>query len=233
VTAARRWSRLLLGAALVVKGLTWVGLVPSHAAILVLLGALVATGVAARASLLAASAFIWATMASGLYESHHFTLLGLLTLYQALSTRGPETPRPAELVMMAQVGAVYLWGGIWKINREFLSGAVVELEWSLSWLFGPAHAPAWIAVAASVLTVVAEVGCALALWWRRIPIRAVVATLAVLHAGMVLTVGPSWPITLELVAFALACGSTYPFFLAVRASAEPTAARPVGAASAP
>lgn len=231
---ARRCSTVLLGLALVAKGSMWLGLVPTHALVLVVLGGVVVSGRAPRPALLAASAFIWATMAAGLYESHHFTLLGLLTLQAAWATSGPdESLRPAELVMMAQVTAVYLWAGVWKINAEFLSGSVVELEWSLSWLLGPSDPAGWMATAASVATIVIEVGCAIALWIRRIPIRAVIAILATVHGGMVLTVGPSWRITLELVAFALACASVYPLFVVARVGTTRPAGRTVAVISAP
>lgn len=231
---ARRRSTVLLGLALVAKGSMWLGLVPTHASVLVVLGGVVVSGRATRPALVAASAFIWATMAAGLYESHHFTLLGLLTLQAAWATSGPEESlRPAELVMMAQVTAVYFWAGIWKVNAEFLSGSVVELEWSLSWLLGPSAPAGWMAIAASMATILTEVGCAIALWIRRVPIGAVIAILAVVHAGMILTVGPSWRITLELVAFALACASTYPLFVAAREATARPAGRSLAVASAP
>lgn len=69
-----------------------------------------------------------------------------------------------------------------------------------------------LAIGLAALTVILEVLVAVLFWFRSY-VRAAAVIGLVLHAGMIVSVGPTAIVKAELVVFALLCGSTYPLFL--------------------
>ncbi|MBK5222380.1 MAG: hypothetical protein JJE52_05815 [Acidimicrobiia bacterium] len=213
----RRAVDVLLGAALVAKSLSWVDEVPTIGWSLLIVGLVAIAGRTARLAFAVASLLIWTALTTGGYESHHFTLLGLLTAYAAMPGRSDHPGlHVTELLAMVQVSTVYAWAAIWKLNPDFLTGSVVWIEWSTSWLLGPPSVPQWVVIAAAAVTILGELVLAGALWARRLPAMWVLGLAALLHGGMILSIGSDLDTTVELVSFALACGSTFPLFFSLR-----------------
>lgn len=212
---ARVWHRQLLAAALVVKGLSWPAAPPPIAAVLIACGLVALSGHHHRTAFAVASGTIWLTIATDSYVSNRFILLGLLTAYAVIMS-----PRPGarwglgELLTMVQISAMYFWAAIWKLNAEFLSGAVVMHDWDGSWLMGPTDVPQWAAIVVAAATILGGLALAGLVWVRRLVVPWALGLAIVLHVGMILTVGRASHTTGELIAFALACLSSYPLFMA-------------------
>lgn len=221
-TRARDLHRLLLASALVVKGLSWPAAPPEVALALVITAVVALHGRWARPAFGLAAVIVWAAFVTGSHRSNHFALMGLLSTIAVLMGN-PTRARGDDLgvlLTMVQVSTVYAFAGVWKLNPEFLSGAVLNYEWHRSWLLGPASAPRWVLVGAAIVTIVGEL-VLIALLWRRSLVRAGVALGTVLHIGMILTIGGARHTTGELIAFALLCASSYPFFIARSAAPPP------------
>lgn len=209
--------RVLLGAALVVKGVSWPHAPTPVALVLVVAGLVAIHGRWARPAFAAAAVLVWLVFASGSYRANHFALMAVLTTFAAAIAPSDRSRRPidelAVLLTMVQVATVYLYAAVWKVDPEFLSGAVLRYEWGRSWLAGPGGAPEWLAVGAAVATITGEVAVAGLLWARR-TVRWGIGLGVVLHVGMILSIGAAPHTTGELICFALLCGSSYPLFLA-------------------
>jgi hypothetical protein len=132
------------------------------------------------------------------------TRLSLAALHRRRSGAGtPDTvPWWPQLLMLTQVGVVYLFTALSKMNPVFLSGEPLE-GWT--WFSGPA----WLFRALALGTVAAELFLVAGLWVPRVRVLAVLAGVG-LHAGIV--VGLS-DLNVVLLAFALMTTSTYPLFL--------------------
>ncbi|QGG95460.1 hypothetical protein [Actinomarinicola tropica] len=215
---ARRRSSQLLGAAVALKGIAWVGSHPASAACFILLGLIIAVRRHVRAAAAMASALAWIITIEGQDASHHLALMALLTGYLALAgdPGDADVLQPTEILHMVQISSVYLYGALWKLNPEFLSGSVVGVEWELSWLFGPSGAPPALTAAAAIATIVAELFIALTLWLARLPLVVTGAAMLAIHGGMVLTIGMDPATTLELLAFGAMTASALPFFATLR-----------------
>lgn len=149
-----------------------------------------------------------------MYSSHRM-LITLLCCYLALSGAGAAWSMDSrfrggrcltvqywpQLLMMAQVSALYLFAGLSKINPIFLAGHVLRshIWWPL---------PTWTFPVLAIMTVVVELALAIGLWLPRLRVPAVVLGLG-LHASIVLMLREP----LVLVAFAFACMAVYPMFL--------------------
>lgn len=149
-----------------------------------------------------------------MYSSHRM-LIALLCCYLALSGAGaawstdsrfrgrrrPTVQYWPQLLMMAQVSALYLFAGLSKINPVFLEGRVLssQIWWPL---------PTWVFPALAVMTVMVELTLAIGLWLPRLRVPVVALGLG-LHASIVFMLREP----LVLVAFALACVTVYPMFL--------------------
>lgn len=211
MTSPLRWSQLLLGAALVLKGLTWPTMPWTVELALVVTGILAILGVRPPATLLAGAGVLWIVILGGHYWANHVYLLALMTTLCGVASAGPIAASIGRPLMAIQVSAVYLWAGLWKLNATFLTGTVVLFEWRNSHLVGGFDLPETVAIAAAVTAVAVELVIAGLLWVRRAVVAAVVMG-ACLHLGMIVSIGGGWVQTAELVVFALACGSAYPVF---------------------
>jgi hypothetical protein len=224
MTSPLRWSQVLLGTALVLKGLTWPPMPWTVELALVAAGTLAILRVRTDAALLAGGAVLWIVVLGDHYWANHVYLLAVMTTLCGVASAGPVAASIGKPLMAIQVSAVYLWAGLWKLNATFLTGTVVLFEWRNSHLVGGFDLPEGLAIAAGVSAVAAELVIAGLLWVRRAVLVAIVMG-ACLHLGMVVSIGGGWVQTAELVVFALACGSAYPVF-AERAglvsSAEPS-----------
>lgn len=211
----RSWTiaRTLLGAGIVLKSLTWPAAPIDVAAVLLVGGLLALTPRWSRVGFATVAAVGLTVLATDSYYANHFVLLTILSLLAAC-VPGRKIGRalhPAQILMMVQVSAVYFWAGAWKINAEFLSGSVLLFEWDQAWIRA-LPASEGLAIGLAALTVILEVLVAVLFWFRSY-VRAAAVIGLVLHAGMIVSVGPTAIVKAELVVFALLCGSTYPLFL--------------------
>jgi predicted DCC family thiol-disulfide oxidoreductase YuxK len=163
-----------------------------------------------------------------LYSNHLYLLtwlVGLLTLadagaafsVDALRGRGRDLGRGRRTIaawplwlLRVQLSVLYLFAGISKIGATYLSGSVVALSLRTH---GPFAFPAeWrtfeVMAVLSIVSILAEVGLAIALWlprWRR---TAFVVGL-LLHLGIALWFDPTVP----LIVFAVIALAPYVLFL--------------------
>lgn len=213
-------NRVLLGAAIVVKGCFW-PTAPQAIALVFVAGGLLAVASArfARFGFAAVGALSWVFLLGDQYYANHAYLLATMSTLAVLvapqgdNARGACAPGPAHLLMMVQVAAVYFWAGVWKINAAFLTGSILTLEWRASWLLGDLGIGTPLVEVLAAGAILIEIALAAALWSRRLIVPWAVGLGAVLHLGMILTVGRSTTITAELVVFALLCASAYPLFV--------------------
>ncbi|MDQ3689001.1 MAG: HTTM domain-containing protein [Chloroflexota bacterium] len=200
--------------------------VPSVLVILlwVVLAGAFAIGFSARVTGAALTLLLLAVLFSDqqLYSNHLYLLIwvvGLLTL------ASPGTPRSADgrvggargaipswpiWLLRLQLSVLYLFAGLSKVTGEYLSGAVVSLSLREGgFLAVPAEWRTFeVMVAAAVLSIIAEIGLAAALWlphWRR---TAFVVGFA-LHFGIAAWFDP----TLPLLIFAIIALTPYLLFL--------------------
>lgn len=145
--------------------------------------------------------------------SNHLVLLALLTLFLGMSgahlvwsiphpRAGARVPYWPAFLIQAQVSTLYFWTGVSKLNEQFLTGGVFEMNmhaWAL-----PSSALLPVLAMASVVT---EVSLSVLLWARRLFPVALVLGVG-LHLGIVLTLEAPVP----LVAFAGLMASGYVLF---------------------
>lgn len=149
------------------------------------------------------------------YSSHQ-VLVMLLVAYLAFAESGAawsvvrhtgpmaQVPWWPQLLMMTQLSVLYLFAGLSKINTQFLSGQPLS-----DWVRWPL--PDWVFAPMSIATVIVEVFVlAVGLWVPATRLVAIAAGIC-LHLSIVTMLSDQ---TIQLVAFALACTSIYPLFLA-------------------
>lgn len=211
--APRSTTRMLVGTALALKGVAWVG-APSGVRLALATAGLLTVADRYTAQVLAASSLvIGLVLVSGADYANHLYLLGLMSAFGALANlRHPTTREVGRFLMLSQVSITYFWAAVWKVNPVFLTGSVLAVEWHRNWLLGSFLPGGAFLVACALITVVGELALAAGLWTDRFR-RPVVALGLILHAGMILTIGEDWVTTMELVVFALLCASSFPLFL--------------------
>ncbi len=165
-------------------GLGWVRPLPSaalHGLVvgLAVAGLVLASGRARRTSALAVAAgFAYLeALDAALYLNHYWFLI-LLGLWLAVlpdgrsgGPAGPGTvPGWAVLAARFQVGVVYVFAGLAKLNPDWLAGRPLDL-WLTDrreiWLVGPLLAAPWFAVAAAWLAAAFDLSIVGWLAWRR------------------------------------------------------------------
>jgi hypothetical protein len=204
--------RVLLGAALTVKAVAWFDAPPGLRLLLLAAGLCTVSNRHAPVALTASAAVIGLILATGIDYANHLYLLGLMCALGALAFVGHPVGRIGQCLMGAQVSITYFWAAVWKLNLVFLTGSVLAVEWERSWLLGSYLPRGALTIVCAVITIVGELLLAVGLWSPGGRGRAVVVPLgAILHAGMILTIGEDLETTLELVVFALLCMTVYPF----------------------
>lgn len=158
-----------------------------------------------------------------LYSNHLYLLIllaGLLVLSDAGADRsidagwrsGRTVSGLGPQLLRIQVTIVYGYAALWKINLQFLSGAVLGIYLREGFVALPVFADdpvmlAWLAI----MTVLMEFFVAFGLWSARLrPLAAAVGI--ALHIAFVLFIS-IWG---DLVVFGLLMVGTYPLFFALR-----------------
>lgn len=184
----------------------------------------VATGLALILGWYARPAAVLATVVSGwaflwdqqTYSSHRILALTLVLMlsFTACDRMWSLRPRPmtrstpwVPLLMMSQLSVCYLFAGLSKVNGIFLSGRPFDV-----WLW--MELPDVLAMSIAWGTVLAEVFMALALWFRRTRLLAILLG-SILHISIIALMNHD---NVVLVAFALTCMSIYPLFFVDRSA---------------
>lgn len=167
--------------------------------------------------------------------SNHLYLLGLVVLLTALGAcgaawsleargRAPVVAVPGwpALLVQLQITAVYLFGGLSKLNATYLSGAVLAAQPGI--LAGVERLPGapgtWLVILATG-SIAVELLIAVGLWLPRWRVMAVLLG-ALLHGTIIVTMGDSLASAWQLTVFALTITAPYALFFAP--PARPTSA---------
>jgi hypothetical protein len=219
-------TRVILATAVILKGCVWTIASPEIRLILIIAGTLALLDRWTRLAMGCVAVLGFYVVVSGQHYTNHVALMTAMTALAAFATP-PATGFARDgthFLMMVQISAVYFWAGAWKVNAAFLTGSILTLETDRSWLVelvGVSMPLPWVF---AIATIVGEIVLAFALW---IPnaVRWAFGLAAVLHVGMVLGVGTSYVVTIELLVFALLCASSFPLFAErarrLRAHTEP------------
>jgi hypothetical protein len=156
------------------------------------------------------------------YSNHHYLLVITVLLLTIANSgarfsldawnsddTGPDrVPYWPVLLIKLQLTSVYLFASLSKINREFLDGVTLEMNWRASVLdlwgqYASLETPA-------LLTIATELFLAFGFWLWRVRWVALL-TGAFLHVSIVMTLGET--IDTDLIAFGLVMFALYaPFF---------------------
>ena len=145
--------------------------------------------------------------------SNHLVLLTVLAFFLGLSGShrawsiphrhaGARVPYWPAFLIQAQISTLYFWTGVAKLNEQFLTGGVFEINMH-TWALPPAALLPVVAVS----SVITEVALSVLLWVRRLfPVALLVGV--GLHLGIAVTLKSPIP----LVAFAGLMASGYFLF---------------------